>query len=98
MWLRVFRLENSRNLSSFGAGLCREHGKAYAVYMINVSRQDKDGSTQAWDIYRRYSDFHDLHITIQDRVRFTLPLNLYNAGLFLYQPWRPKGLCNLKSS
>lgn len=48
-------------------GLCREHGKAYAVYMINVHRQESDGTQRSWDIYRRYSDFHDLHVTIQDR-------------------------------
>jgi sorting nexin-13 len=49
-------------------GICREHGKAYAVYLISVMRQYTDGRQDVWDVYRRYSDFHDLHMTIQDRV------------------------------
>ncbi|ELT94954.1 hypothetical protein CAPTEDRAFT_222037 [Capitella teleta] len=48
-------------------GICREHGKAYAVYLITVTRQYTDGRQETWDVYRRYSDFHDLHMTIQDK-------------------------------
>ena len=50
------------------SGVCREHGKAYAVYLITVTKIKGDGSKETWDVYRRYSDFDDLHSTIQDRV------------------------------
>ena len=51
-------------------GVCREHGKAYAVYLISVTCTAFDGTQHSWDIYRRYSDFHDLHMIIVDKVTF----------------------------
>ena len=63
------------------SGICREHGKAYAVYLITVTRTNGDGTEDVWDVYRRYSDFHDLHMTIQDRVsikrRFFFSFSMY---------------------
>ena len=50
------------------AGICREHGKSYAVYLITVTKTYQDHTDDRWDVYRRYSDFHDLHLTIQERV------------------------------
>ncbi len=51
-------------------GICRDHGKAYAVYLITVTKTNSDGSEDVWDVYRRYSDFHDLHSTILERVGY----------------------------
>lgn len=50
------------------AGTCREHGKAYTVYLITVTQVFSDDSEHKWDVYRRYSDFHDLHLTLAERV------------------------------
>lgn len=49
-------------------GVCSEYGKSYAVYMITVTKQNPKSEEQSWDVYRRYSDFHDLHAIIQDKV------------------------------
>ena len=58
------------------AGICREHGKTYAVYLITVTRRTTAGAgagaaaeeAVTWDVYRRYSDFYELHQIIQDKV------------------------------
>ena len=39
------------------------------MYLITVTKTNADGSEDVWDVYRRYSDFHDLHLTILERVR-----------------------------
>ena len=39
------------------------------MYLITVAKTNADGSEDVWDVYRRYSDFHDLHMTILERVR-----------------------------
>ena len=33
-----------------------------------LRKTNADGSEDVWDVYRRYSDFHDLHMTILERV------------------------------
>ncbi len=60
---------NAYNIFVF-LGICRDHGKAYAVYLITVTKTNSDGSEDVWDVYRRYSDFHDLHSTILERVGY----------------------------
>ncbi|XP_036358429.1 sorting nexin-13 isoform X1 [Octopus sinensis] len=40
-------------------------GKSYAVYAITVKKIQSD--TDMWDVYRRYSDFHDLHMIITEK-------------------------------
>jgi len=52
-------------------GTCQEHGKVYAVYLITVKKTYSDGTCDTWDVYRRYSDFHDLHTNIQEKVGFS---------------------------
>ncbi|XP_064614649.1 sorting nexin-13-like [Liolophura sinensis] len=42
-------------------------GKSYAVYAITVNRKSVDGEEDVWDVYRRYSDFHDLHMCITEK-------------------------------
>lgn len=48
-------------------GLCREHGKEYTVYLITVKKTNSNGTETTWDVYRRYSDFHDLHMILQEK-------------------------------
>jgi len=54
-------------------GPCMEHGVKYTVYLISVSRQCS-GSQNAenWNVCRRYSDFHDFHMLLQEKVRILL--------------------------
>lgn len=41
-------------------------GKSYAVYAVTVKKK-MVGDDEVWDVYRRYSDFHDLHMIITDK-------------------------------
>ncbi|XP_078573316.1 sorting nexin-13-like isoform X3 [Branchiostoma floridae x Branchiostoma japonicum] len=47
-------------------GICKEHGKQYALYAINV-RKETPIEEEVWDTFRRYSDFHDLHMRLKDK-------------------------------
>ncbi|XP_032233860.2 sorting nexin-13 isoform X2 [Nematostella vectensis] len=47
-------------------GLCKDNGKTYAVYAISVFRATQEG-TNSWTIYRRYSDFDDLHMHLKNK-------------------------------
>lgn len=44
-----------------------EKGKTFGVYALRVSVQYDSGYIQEWHIYRRYSDFYDLHTKIKDK-------------------------------
>ncbi|KAG7307156.1 hypothetical protein JYU34_007303 [Plutella xylostella] len=47
--------------------LVQSKGKTFGIYAIAVTRlSDKE----IWHIYRRYSDFYDLHCSIKDRLSF----------------------------
>ncbi|XP_059170227.1 sorting nexin-13-like isoform X2 [Physella acuta] len=52
-----------------------ETGKSYAVFAINVHKKDPYSEEEdVWDVYRRYSDFHDLHmILIEKFPELTIP-------------------------
>lgn len=43
----------------------QEKGRAFGIYAIAVTRL---ADNEVWHIYRRYSDFHDLHCSIKDKV------------------------------
>lgn len=47
--------------------MIRDQGRKYAVYTIHVTRTDDKGTTEIWDVFRRYSEFHDLHMTLSDK-------------------------------
>ncbi|XP_030848222.1 sorting nexin-13 isoform X2 [Strongylocentrotus purpuratus] len=49
------------------ASIVKEKGKSYAVYAIHVTRTDSQGVTEIWDVFRRYSDFHDLHMCLAEK-------------------------------
>ena len=50
------------------AGLLQENGKTFGVYAIAVNKLFASGQSESWHIYRRYSDFYDLHQKIKERV------------------------------
>ncbi|XP_064647759.1 sorting nexin-13-like isoform X2 [Lineus longissimus] len=41
--------------------------KEFALYAVTVTKTNYDGSEEVWNVYRRYSDFHDLHLSIKER-------------------------------
>lgn len=51
-------------------GIVCEKGKTFGIYAIRVTRQYDSGFLEEWHIYRRYSDFYDLHTKIKDKVIF----------------------------
>lgn len=48
-------------------GIVCEKGKTFGIYAISVSRQYETGFLEEWHIYRRYSDFYDLHTKVKDK-------------------------------
>ncbi|XP_050302654.1 sorting nexin-13-like [Anthonomus grandis grandis] len=48
-------------------GIVCEKGKTFGIYAIRVSRQYSTGYLEEWHIYRRYSDFYDLHTKIKEK-------------------------------
>ncbi|GAB6032695.1 sorting nexin 13 [Chamberlinius hualienensis] len=50
-----------------GTGLIREAVKPYVVYAVEVIKK-LNGKDEKWQVYRRYSDFYDLHMTVLDKV------------------------------
>ncbi|CAL1526462.1 unnamed protein product [Lymnaea stagnalis] len=45
-----------------------ETGKSYAVFAITVHKKDPYSDEEdVWDVYRRYSDFHDLHMILTEK-------------------------------
>lgn len=52
----------------------QERGRAYGVYSLEVKKWDSTGKQFSWHVYRRYSDFHELNITIKEAVIFELPI------------------------
>ncbi|CAH3124187.1 unnamed protein product [Pocillopora meandrina] len=47
-------------------GACKDDGKTYALYTINVYRASSEG-TKSWTVFRRYSDFDDLHLHLKEK-------------------------------
>lgn len=45
---------------------CKDDGRTYAVYTINVYRASSEG-TKSWTVFRRYSDFDDLHLHLKEK-------------------------------
>lgn len=62
------------------AGSCKDSGKTYALYTINVFRASSEG-TKSWTIFRRYSDFDDLHMHLKEKV--AINLFIFFSPLFL---------------
>ncbi|XP_074801918.1 sorting nexin-13 isoform X4 [Natator depressus] len=60
--------EESAQLHAYisDTGVCNDHGKTYALYAITVHRRNPT-SEEIWKTYRRYSDFHDFHMRINEQ-------------------------------
>lgn len=50
------------------AGVVNDRGKTYGIYAVSVAKCYETGYTEKWHVYRRYSDFHDLHQKVKDKV------------------------------
>ncbi|XP_034255128.1 sorting nexin-13 [Thrips palmi] len=50
-----------------GTGLLNDHGKSYGIYAVSVCKSYESGFQDKWHIYRRYSDFYDLHQKIKEK-------------------------------
>lgn len=49
-------------------GIVNDRGKTYGIYAVSVSRRyEITGHVDKWHVYRRYSDFHELHSKIKDK-------------------------------
>ncbi|XP_049843380.1 sorting nexin-13-like isoform X2 [Schistocerca gregaria] len=49
-------------------GIVNDRGKTYGIYAVSVSRRyEVTGHVDKWHVYRRYSDFHELHSKIKDK-------------------------------
>ncbi|KAK3799540.1 hypothetical protein RRG08_052724 [Elysia crispata] len=43
-------------------------GKSYAIFAVTVRRKEPySEEEEIWDVYRRYSDFHDLHMILTEK-------------------------------
>lgn len=52
-----------------------KNGKSYAVFAVTVKKKDQYAEEEEiWDVYRRYSDFHDLHMILTEKVIVTCHL------------------------
>jgi sorting nexin-13 len=45
-----------------------DRGKTYGIYAVSVAKCYETGYSEKWHVYRRYSDFHDLHQKVKDKV------------------------------
>ncbi|KAL6437310.1 hypothetical protein ACFW04_005074 [Cataglyphis niger] len=48
-------------------GIVNDRGKTYGIYAIAVTKNYDSGYKEKWHIYRRYSDFYDLHQKIKEK-------------------------------
>ncbi|GBP24491.1 Sorting nexin-13 [Eumeta japonica] len=66
--LEVTQQAVSHHLNSLGMidkqALVQDKGKTFGIYAIAVTRL---ADNEIWHIYRRYSDFYDLHTSVKDK-------------------------------
>ena len=55
-------------IASVLAGVVNDRGKTYGIYAVSVAKHYETGYIDKWHVYRRYSDFHDLHQKVKDKV------------------------------
>ncbi|XP_074109912.1 sorting nexin-13 [Cotesia typhae] len=48
-------------------GVVNDRGKTYGIYAVAVNKIYDSGYKEKWHIYRRYSDFYDLHQKIKEK-------------------------------
>ncbi|XP_065220750.1 sorting nexin-13-like [Planococcus citri] len=55
------------NAKIIETGLVQESGKTFGVYAIAATKFYNDGRSDSWHVYRRYSDFYDLHQKLREK-------------------------------
>lgn len=48
-------------------GVVNEKGKTFGIYALSVTKKFDTGYQENWHIYRRYSDFYELHQKVRER-------------------------------
>ncbi|KOX75581.1 Sorting nexin-13 [Melipona quadrifasciata] len=48
-------------------GIVNDRGKTYGIYAVAVTKNYDSGYQEKWHIYRRYSDFYNLHQKIKEK-------------------------------
>ncbi|XP_060516935.1 sorting nexin-13-like isoform X2 [Cylas formicarius] len=54
-------------VSIIETGIVCEKGKTFGIYALRVGRQYETGFLEEWHVYRRYSDFYDLHARVKGK-------------------------------
>ncbi|XP_033608688.1 sorting nexin-13 isoform X2 [Cryptotermes secundus] len=57
-------------------GVVNDRGKTYGIYAVSVAKHYETGYSEKWHVYRRYSDFHDLHQKVKDKTDDNIPLRI----------------------
>uniref|UniRef100_H2ZH08 PX domain-containing protein n=1 Tax=Ciona savignyi TaxID=51511 RepID=H2ZH08_CIOSA len=47
-------------------GICKEHGKTYAMFAVTVTRHWGNERLETWDTFRRFREFYDLHLRLKE--------------------------------
>ncbi|XP_053985689.1 sorting nexin-13-like isoform X1 [Hylaeus volcanicus] len=55
------------NAKIIETGIVNDRGKTYGIYAVAVTKSYDSGYQEKWHIYRRYSDFYDLHQKIKEK-------------------------------
>lgn len=63
-------------------GVVKDGLTSHAVYAVNVVKLIKLREVDSWFIYRRYSDFYDFHLRLQEKVTY----NIVDHNLDQHQP------------
>lgn len=53
-------------------GVVKDGLTSHAVYAVNVVKLIKHKEVDSWFIYRRYSDFYDFHLRLQEKVTYNI--------------------------
>lgn len=78
---------------TFSAGVLQDSGGRYAVYHVHVKCQHTQVPVvEEWVTKRRYSDFHDLHLTLRTQVS-SLSLSGEDRWSSLLPPFISGGQC-----
>lgn len=51
----------------YNTGITNHSGRTFAVYAICVTRRDAHRTEERWYLVRRYSDFHDFHMSVIEK-------------------------------
>jgi len=53
-------------------GVAHEKGRTFGIYAVSVCKRYETGYEERWQVYRRYSDFYDLHQKIKEKVKLII--------------------------